>query len=78
MPTDIFHQDTARTAQAPTKPVKKPGAGQATPQARPTPSAAPAVGTEAPEITGVDLDGVEFNLSDYRGKVVFLDFWGDW
>ena len=25
-----------------------------------------------------DLDGVEFKLSDYRGKVVFLDFWGDW
>ena len=30
------------------------------------------------EIEGVDLDGVPFRLSDYRGKVVFLDFWGDW
>jgi len=37
-----------------------------------------AIGKEAPEITANDLDGVEFNLSDYRGKVVFLDFWGDW
>ena len=22
--------------------------------------------------------GERFKLSDYRGKVVFLDFWGDW
>jgi hypothetical protein len=36
------------------------------------------VGCTAPEIEGVDLDGVQFKLSDYRGKVVFLDFWGDW
>lgn len=36
------------------------------------------MGMEAPDIVGVDLDGVEFKLSDYRGKVVFLDFWGDW
>jgi hypothetical protein len=38
----------------------------------------PVLGTEAPEIVGVDLDGVEFKLSDYRGKVVMLDFYGDW
>ncbi|MEO6596669.1 MAG: hypothetical protein ABIP94_18125 [Planctomycetota bacterium] len=36
------------------------------------------IGMQAPEITGMDLDGVAFKLSDYRGKVVFLDFWGDW
>jgi len=35
-------------------------------------------GNVAPDIVGVDLDGVEFKLSDYKGKVVFLDFWGDW
>lgn len=35
-------------------------------------------GQLAPEITGEDLDGEVFNLSDYRGKVVMLDFWGDW
>lgn len=35
-------------------------------------------GMQAPEIEGVDLDGVAFKLSDYKGKVVMLDFWGDW
>jgi hypothetical protein len=36
------------------------------------------IGVVAPDISGVDLDGVAFKLSDYKGKVVFLDFWGDW
>jgi hypothetical protein len=37
-----------------------------------------AVGKEAPEIKGEDLDGKPLKLSDYRGKVVLLDFWGNW
>jgi hypothetical protein len=37
-----------------------------------------AVGRAAPDIEGEDVDGVKFKLSDYRGKVVVLDFWGDW
>ena len=48
---------------------------QADPSAEP---AAPEVGKMAPEIVGKDLDGEMFKLSDYRGKVVMLDFWGDW
>jgi hypothetical protein len=36
------------------------------------------VGRHAPEISGEDIDGVAFNLSDYRGQVVLLDFWGHW
>jgi hypothetical protein len=36
------------------------------------------VGNLAPEIIGEDIDGKKFKLSDYRGKVVMLDFWGDW
>jgi len=36
------------------------------------------VGNQAPEIIGEDVDGKKFKLSDYRGKVVLLDFWGDW
>ncbi len=35
-------------------------------------------GKPAPEIEGTDVDGVAFKLSEYRGKVVFLDFWGYW
>jgi hypothetical protein len=36
------------------------------------------VGKQAPDIQGKDMDGVAFKLSDYRGKVVVLDFWGFW
>ena len=36
------------------------------------------VGKSAPEIAAQDTDGVDFKLSDYRGKVVLLDFWGHW
>ena len=36
------------------------------------------VGSIAPDIVGKDFDGIEFRLSDYRGKVVMLDFWGQW
>ena len=36
------------------------------------------VGDLAPNIIGQDLDGFDFKLSDYRGKVVMLDFWGQW
>jgi hypothetical protein len=36
------------------------------------------VGKTAPEIKAGDLDEKEFKLSDYRGKVVLLDFWGNW
>jgi len=37
-----------------------------------------AIGMTAPEIEGNDLDGVAFKLSDYRGKVILLDYWGYW
>jgi hypothetical protein len=33
------------------------------------------VGKFAPDIEGEDQDGKKFKLSDYRGKVVLLDFW---
>jgi len=36
------------------------------------------IGKVAPDIEGADLDEVAFKLSDYRGKVVVIDFWGDW
>lgn len=37
-----------------------------------------AIGREAPEVEGTDADGKKFKLSDYRGKVVVLDFWASW
>jgi AhpC/TSA family len=36
------------------------------------------VGKQAPDIEGVDQDGKRFKLSDYRGKVVLLDFWNQY
>lgn len=36
------------------------------------------VGKTVPEIECADTQGVTFKLSDYRGKVVLLDFWGNW
>jgi RNA polymerase sigma factor (sigma-70 family) len=35
-------------------------------------------GKPAPEISGVGFDGKPLKLSDYRGKVVALVFWGTW
>ena len=36
------------------------------------------MGKPAPEIVGVDHRGKPMKLSAFRGKVVLLDFWGDW
>ena len=34
--------------------------------------------TLPPGVTGTRLDGVEESLSDYRGRVVLIDFWATW
>jgi hypothetical protein len=36
------------------------------------------VNNPAPDIEGEDIEGKKFKLSDYKGKVVLLDFWGNW
>ncbi|MGP0062318.1 MAG: trypsin-like peptidase domain-containing protein [Isosphaeraceae bacterium] len=36
------------------------------------------VGKKALDIVGTDADGKTFKLSDYKGKVVVLDFFADW
>ncbi|MCK5247650.1 redoxin domain-containing protein [Candidatus Bipolaricaulota bacterium] len=36
------------------------------------------VGNTAPDFTGHTTDGGEITLSDYRGEVVLLEFWGAW
>ena len=35
-------------------------------------------GGTLPEVMGTRLDGVEERLSDYRGRIVLLDFWATW
>ncbi len=37
-----------------------------------------AIGKPAPEIDAEGVDGKRFKLSDYRGKIVVLIFWGTW
>ncbi len=32
----------------------------------------------APDFTITDLEGVEHSLADYRGKVLFVNFWATW
>jgi len=37
-----------------------------------------APGNPAPDFTGRDINGEMVSLSDYRGQVVYLDFWASW
>jgi len=36
------------------------------------------IGMVAPDMQAVDENGQKFSTADYRGKVVVLDFWGNW
>jgi hypothetical protein len=36
------------------------------------------IGKTPPDFEAIDENGVAFKLSDYRGKVVVIDFWGNW
>lgn len=36
------------------------------------------VGTDAPDFTAYTVDGKPVKLSDFRGKVVLVDFWATW
>ena len=36
------------------------------------------IGTKAEDFTLKNLDGSEFQLSKYRGRIVVLDFWASW
>ena len=48
--------------------------GPTAPPTSPAPTGV-ALGRPAPELVGTDLDGRPISLSDFRGKVVLLDFW---
>ena len=87
-PTTPETPPTAQPEPPVTTPAPKPQREPTPPVTAPRPDAKPAfegsgktgfeIGDVAPEIEGADLDEVPFALSDYRGKVVVLDFWGDW
>lgn len=36
------------------------------------------IGTKAPDFEFTDIDGNVVHLSDYKGKVVYIDFWATW
>lgn len=60
--------------------VNNPAPATFTPNATPGP-AAPAVagiGSTAPEFQLKDLKGNTVSLSDFRGKVMLLNFWATW
>ena len=35
-------------------------------------------GRPAPDIPFKDIDGKEMRLSDFKGKVLYVDFWATW
>lgn len=39
---------------------------------------APADRAAAPVLEGVDLDGEQLSIADYRGKIVVVNMWGAW
>jgi len=53
------------------------GCGQEPAPASPG-NSAPVMDSLAPDFTLKDLDGNTVRLSDFRGKVVFLNFWATW
>jgi cytochrome c biogenesis protein CcmG/thiol:disulfide interchange protein DsbE len=36
------------------------------------------IDSPAPELSGVDLDGVNRDLRDYRGQIVLVNIWASW
>ncbi len=77
--------DANRGVTPGTAPSVAPGAGGAAATLAAFDAAPPVVadsplkeGEVIPDIEGVDTDGTRFKISDYRGKVVMIDFWGNW
>jgi hypothetical protein len=75
-PAPVVAKETPAPAPAPAAPA--PAAESQPAAAAREPSIGLVVGCRAPDFEATDLAGVKFKLSDYRGKVVVLDFWGFW
>ncbi len=58
----LLEGDEGNTTQTSTAPKEDPGADR----------------RQAPDFTLADLSGSQHSLSDFRGKVVLLDFWATW
>ncbi len=75
--TSAAPQATPTPDQAPKLVIHTPTPLPPTPT--PDPNATPTPENLAPDFVAVDiLTGKTFSLSDYRGKIVFLNFWGSW
>lgn len=70
---------TLRVAPAATPEAKASASAPAgEPSATPTRTKGTAIGQEAPDLSLVDLNGQPVDLSDYRGRLVLLNFWATW
>lgn len=60
------------------QPADEPLVAQVSMSGPSTGSESPMIGLDAPELNLGLLDGGEFNLSEFRGRIVVLDFWASW
>jgi peroxiredoxin len=68
---------TSLSAQAPMMPAAsvRPAPGATAPAVR---VATLAAGAVAPDFASLDINGREVRVSDYKGKILILDFWATW
>ena len=72
-------RDAVRREPAPDADVDRSPAKPKAPQpVVPSGKLGTSIGDTIPRIKGKDVEGARFELSDYEGKVVMIDFWGDW
>jgi peroxiredoxin len=62
----------------PLRPMDKQAARSPQADNKKAPAKPPMEGLSAPDFTLPTLDGKEMKLSDYRGKIVFLNIWATW